>query len=160
MRKIGSLLLIGGVVLCAAVPGARADVLTCKQNAKDAYLACKAQCKSDFIDAKFTCRNVLPACGEACLAGRLRCFDNVELILDTGVVTGHCSTTTNRSCHVDGDCPTGENCVADSTLDNCSGGTDACQAAFLSTATNTCGATCTQGAHPACTCNGNQNCED
>ena len=40
---------------------------------------------SDFLDAKFTCRNVQPACGRACLAGRQACFDRVGEILDTGV---------------------------------------------------------------------------
>lgn len=160
MRRTGSMLVLGGAMLFGMALTARADVVTCKQDAKATYIACKDQCKSDFLDAKFTCRNVNPACGEACLAGRQQCFDNVELILDTGVVTGHCSTTTGHLCHVDTDCPTNETCVADSTLTNCSTGTDACQAAFLDTATNTCGATCAQGAHPGCTCNGNQACQD
>src|SRR5262249_659180 len=132
----------------------------CKDNAIAAYKDCKAQCKSDLVDAKFTCRNIPPACGEACLAGRQQCFDNVELILDTGVVTGHCSSTMTQTGHVDGDCPRNETCVADSTLDNCAGGTDACQAAFINTATTTCGATCSSDDHPVCTCGGNTNCQE
>lgn len=158
MRKIGALLVIGAVALGSAAFVARANAGVCKDNAIAAYRDCKSQCKSDFVDAKLTCRNVQPACGEACLAGRQQCFDNVEVILDTGVVSHHCSMSGSQ-CQVDGDCPVGETCVTD-TLANCSGGTDACQAAFLNTATNSCGATCTQGAHPACTCNGVQACQD
>jgi hypothetical protein len=136
MRRIGVLIVIGAAVLCSATFATRVDAGVCKDNAVAAYLDCKGQCKSDFVDAKLTCRNVQPACGEACLAGRQQCFDNVEVILDTGQVPGG------------------------GTLDNCSGGTDACKAAFLDTAANTCGATCTQGAHPSCTCNGDQTCQD
>lgn len=159
MRRIGVIVVGGSALLLVGASIARAD-LACRQTAKENYLACKSQCKSDFLDARFTCGNVQPACGEACLAGRQQCFDNVDLVLETGVVSGHCSMTSGDQCHLDGDCPTGETCVADSTLANCPGGTDACQAAFLATATNTCGATCSQDAHPACVCNGNQTCSD
>lgn len=57
---------------------------TCIQNAKASYKDCTAQCKDDFKSAKLTCRNILPACGLPCLAGRQACFDDVENILDTG----------------------------------------------------------------------------
>lgn len=69
---------------------------TCIQNAKSNYMDCKAQCKDDFQSAKLTCRNIPPACGLPCLAGRQACFDNVETILDTGLLPSGsvlCSTT-------------------------------------------------------------------
>jgi hypothetical protein len=126
MRKIGTILIISGAVMCSTMYVARANAdATCKQNATDSYLACAAQCKSDFIDAKLTCRNIQPACGEACLAGRQQCFDNVETIKETGQVPGG------------------------TTLDNCSGGTDACKAAFRQQASD-CGAPC----------NGDQTCQE
>src|SRR5262249_46469029 len=55
---------------------------------------------------KLICRNVSPECGLACLAGRHTCRDNVATILATGQL------------------PSG------GTLDNCSTGTDACDAAL------------------------------
>jgi hypothetical protein len=159
MRTIVSTFVIGCAVLWGSAAMVRAGA-ACKQNARDTYVACKSQCRSDFLDAKFTCRNVQPACGEACLAGRQQCFDTVDLILSTGVVTGHCSTTTTQACHVSDDCPTNETCSADSTLDQCANGTDACQTAFITTATTSCGATCSQGEHPVCGCAGNTACAE
>src|SRR5207245_2456559 len=111
-----------------------------KDAAKAEFNDCKAQSKSDFLDAKFTCRNVQPACGRACLAGRQSCFEGVHEILETGQVPGG------------------------TTLDNCSGGTDACNAAFTATATGDpgsggCGATC--GPHgQVCDCAGDTACND
>ena len=117
MRNIGTRLVISGAVLCSVMLAARVDAGVCVQNAKDNFLACKSQCKSDFVDAKLTCRNILPSCGEACLAGRQQCFDNVDAIKQTGQVPGG------------------------TTLDNCSGGTDACKAAFQA-AKQACGVPC------------------
>ncbi|MBI3767089.1 MAG: hypothetical protein HY271_01195 [Deltaproteobacteria bacterium] len=141
MKRIGAVLVISIAVLGSAVfaTHARADT-TCRMNAKAALLDCKSQCKSDFLDARFTCRNVLPSCGKACLAGRQQCFDNVEVIKDTGQVPGG------------------------TTLDNCSGGTDACKAAFTATATGApadggCGATCGPNGQN-CNCSGDLICED
>jgi hypothetical protein len=151
---------LSGVLVAAS---AHADMM-CRRNAKSAYKDCQAQCVSDFQDAKFECRNIQPACGEACLAGRQACMDAVEEILDTGVVQGHCSQTMSDPCLVDADCPSGESCVVDQTLANCSGGTDACNAAFTAQATGNpgsggCGATCgPQG--QVCSCHGDQTCQE
>src|SRR5436305_14936563 len=96
MRSFGAVLFLGSAVLLGtATLVSRADAGGCKGAAKATFADCKSQCKSDFLDQKFTCRNVQPACGRACLAGRQACFERVEEILDTGVVTGHCSTSLN-----------------------------------------------------------------
>ena len=85
MKRFG----VGVLVLAAAAAAvvssrfAAADS-TCIQNAKANFMDCKAQCKDDFQSAKLTCRNIPPACGLPCLAGRQACFDDVENILDTG----------------------------------------------------------------------------
>jgi hypothetical protein len=152
-------------VMCSILVAgaAHADVM-CKLNAKAAYKDCQAQCKSDFQDAKFTCRNIQPACGDACLAGRQACTDAVEQILDTGVVQGHCSVTGSDPCLSDSDCPNGETCVVDQTLANCTGGTNACNATFATQAEGApssggCGATCgPQG--QVCSCHGDTNCQN
>jgi hypothetical protein len=90
---------------------------TCLQNAKANFQSCASQCKSDLIAARLTCRNVDPACGAACLAGRQACLDNVQAILQTGQLPGG------------------------GTLANCSGGTDQCKANFQA-AKQACGAPC------------------
>jgi hypothetical protein len=164
MRSFGAVLFLSSAVLLGTVAlVSRADAGACKDAAKATFLDCKAQCKSDFLDQKFTCRNVQPACGRACLAGRQACFDRVEEILDTGVVSGHCSQTMNDPCRADADCPNGEQCVVDSSLTNCPTGTNACNAAFTATATGAppggCGATCgPQG--QVCSCHGDTTCQD
>jgi hypothetical protein len=125
MRKIGAAIIASGAVLFGVAFTAHADNATCTENAKAAYKDCTAQCKSDYIDARFTCRNIDPACGTACLAGRQQCFDTVEQIKDTGQVPGG------------------------GTLDNCSGGTNACAAALQQAKTD-CGVPC----------NGDTTCQD
>src|SRR5215510_280042 len=110
-------LVLASVLLLGSVGRAHADAL-CIASAKADYLACKAQCKDDFQSAKFACRGVQPDCGKACLAGRDGCFDDVNAILDTGVL------------------PSGGG-----NLDNCVGGTDKCKA-DLKTAKTGCGAPC------------------
>jgi hypothetical protein len=165
MRKVRAILVVSSAVLCSTmfIAPVNADLM-CKMNAKAAYKDCQAQCKSDFTDAKFVCRNIQPACGDACLAGRQACFDGVEEILDTGVVTGHCSVTMSDPCLIDAECPNAESCVADSTLANCTGGTNACNAVFTTQATGDpgsggCGATCgPQG--QVCSCHGDQACAE
>lgn len=125
MRGIGTVLVLSvAVLLGAGVSNARANA-TCILNAKATFRSCVSQCKSDFVDARLTCRNVQPACGEACLAGRQACLDNVNNILQTGQVPGG------------------------GTLANCSGGTDQCKATFQA-AKQTCGAPC-QPLDAACT---------
>jgi hypothetical protein len=125
MKRIGTMLFLSSAVLWTVALPAPARAGQCKDNATATYKDCKDQCKSDYLDAKFTCRNIDPACGTACLAGRQQCFDNVEQIKDTGQVPGG------------------------GTLDNCSGGTNACAAAFLQAKTD-CGAPC----------NGDTTCQD
>jgi len=118
MRRFGGVLALSAAMVLAGsgFSNARADA-TCVQNAKATFQACVSQCKSDFVDARLTCRNVQPACGEACLAGRQACLDNVNNILQTGQL------------------PDG------SPLANCTGGTDQCKATFQAT-TKACGAPC------------------
>ena len=104
---------VAGIAVAAA---ARAD-LACKLQAKDDYVACKQACKDDYRAAKLTCRNIDPACGTACLAGRQVCRDGYESILATGQLPGG------------------------GTLDNCAAGTDGCRAQLEIDKTG-CGAPC------------------
>jgi hypothetical protein len=117
---------LGAATVLAAAPSspAHADAV-CVHNAKATFRSCVSQCKSDFVDQRLTCRNVQPACGEACLAGRQACLDNVNSILQTGQLPDS------------------------STLANCSGGTDQCKATFQA-ARQACGAPC-QPSDAACT---------
>ncbi|HLY37970.1 MAG TPA: hypothetical protein VKU61_08040 [Candidatus Binatia bacterium] len=103
-------------LLAGDASSARADA-ACFHDARANFASCVSQCRSDFVAAKLTCRNVDPACGAACLAGRAQCRDNVDEILQTGQVPGG------------------------GTLANCSGGTDQCKAT-LQAAKQACGAPC------------------
>ncbi len=125
MRRFGDVLVLSAAMVLAGSgwSSARGDA-TCLLNAKATFRGCVSQCKSDFVAARLTCRNVQPACGEACLAGRQACLDNIEAILQTGQVPGG------------------------GTLTNCSGGTDQCTANFQ-TAKQACGAPC-QPSDTAC----------
>jgi len=118
MRELRSVLVLSAAMIVAGGrwSSVRADA-TCVQNAKATYRSCVSQCKADFVDARLTCRNVQPACGVACLAGRQACIDNVDNILQSGQL------------------PDG------STLANCTGGTDQCKANFRA-AKQACGAPC------------------
>jgi hypothetical protein len=104
------------LLVAVGVLNARADA-TCFQDAKGNYQSCVSQCRSDLVAARLGCRNVDPACGQACLAGRQQCLDGVQNILQTGLL------------------PDG------SSLANCTGGTDQCKAT-LQTARHACGAPC------------------
>jgi len=118
MRMFGGALVLSAAMVLAgsAWSSARADA-ACVLNARANFRSCVSQCKSDFVAARLTCRNVQPACGEACLAGRQACLDNVEAILKTGQLPGG------------------------GTLANCSSGTDQCKAIF-DAAKQACGAPC------------------
>jgi len=73
MRKLViGLLMVGGLFLSPGL--ARAD-LACILQAKDDFRGCRADCLDNYRDDKFRCRNVDPACGNACLAGRERCLE-------------------------------------------------------------------------------------
>ena len=74
MRRIVMALVVEGVFLAPAVAGAVVDP-ACFLQAKNDYVQCKSDCRDTFRDDKFRCRNVQPACGNACLAGRERCLD-------------------------------------------------------------------------------------
>ncbi len=118
MRTFRTLFLLSAATLLAAPgPSIAGTSGTCVPDAKDNFRSCRAQCRSDFIDARLTCRNIQPACGTACLAGRDACLENVQNILRTGQL------------------PDG------SPLANCTGGTDQCKAAFQA-AKQACGAPC------------------
>lgn len=118
MKIFGSAFLVGTamVLVAGGWSNAQADA-TCFQNARGDFQSCMSQCRSDFVAARLTCRNVQPACGQACLAGRQQCLDAAQNILETGQL------------------PDG------STLANCTGGTAQCKAAFA-TARQACGAPC------------------
>jgi hypothetical protein len=86
------------VASAAVLIGGRfaAATSTCMKNATANRAACKAQCDDDFQAAAFMCRNIDPACGLPCLAGRQACFDNVQNILAAGMLPDNsvlCSTT-------------------------------------------------------------------
>lgn len=105
--------------LCLAGSSALGDA-QCKQAARDEFGACKADCKEDYRSAKFICRNIDPACGLACRAGRQECMDVVDAALTTGQVPGG------------------------GTLADCDTGTDGCRQA-LDAAKAACGAPCAPG---------------
>lgn len=107
MRRIGLAVLLAGVTVCGAGGGAYA-MSACKMDAQQAFQDCKQSCRDDFTAAKLVCRNIDPVCGSACVDANRTCRQNVETILDTGQVP------TNPP----------------STLTNCSGGTEACDAAL------------------------------
>lgn len=97
-------------VLAAAamfVAGSAGAVNQCVTDARNAYKDCRQSCQDDFTAAKLTCRNIAPACGEACLQGRRTCTQGVQQILKTGQLPGG------------------------NTLANCASGTDGCDAALL-----------------------------
>ncbi len=119
MRSSRLALTVGALSLGLGVTSATGQTppLSCIGQAKADYAACRTQCKQDFVDARFGCRNVNPQCGEACLAGLEACLENVDNILQTGML------------------PDG------SDLPNCTGGTDQCKANFKAAKT-ACGAPC------------------
>ena len=90
MRRIVMGLVVGGFFLAPAVAGAVVDP-ACFLQAKNDYVQCKSDCRDTFRDDKFRCRNVQPACGNACLAGRERCLDPYLQVL-TDCVDG-CDAT-------------------------------------------------------------------
>jgi|SRR5215468_776672 len=110
-----AILLVTGLANGAAFADAE-----CRQAARDEFFACKADCKEEYRSAKLTCRNVDPACGLPCMAGRQACMDAVEAILSTGQLPGG------------------------GTLADCTAGTDGCKQA-LEDAKTGCGAPCAPG---------------
>jgi len=96
---------LAGVVMCVA--GSAGAINQCVNDARQAYKDCRQSCQDDFTAARLTCRNIAPACGEACLQGRQTCVAGVEQILQTGQLPGG------------------------NTLENCASGTNGCDAALL-----------------------------
>jgi hypothetical protein len=95
MRRLGFAVVLSGAMLLAARSSAPA-LSQCVKDAQANHVACVAQCQDDFSSARLLCRNIDPACGLPCLAGRQACFDNVETIKSTGILPGGsvlCSTT-------------------------------------------------------------------
>jgi hypothetical protein len=78
----------------------------CQMKAREHFISCMGQCRETVTAERLACRNVDPTCGEACLAGRQACLDQVQTILTSGAL------------------PDGTDVA------NCSGGTDACKATF------------------------------
>jgi len=117
MRRTGWILSAAlATMLSGLAPAALADS-ECRQQAAADFRSCKAECKSDYREDKFTCRGIDPACGLACLTGRMVCRDAIDAALATGQVPGG------------------------GTLTDCATGTDGCKAA-LQTAKDGCGAPC------------------
>ncbi len=118
MRTRRSVLLVVGAVLLfagkvtAQSPTPTPSVGQCIQSARQNNQDCKSQCDDDFITAKFICQGIPPACGIPCLAGFAACRQQVENILDTGQAPNP----------TPGGPPI--------PLDNCSGGTNACDQTF------------------------------
>ena len=91
MRSIlMGLVMAGGLVLSPGIGRAVVDP-QCILQARDDFLTCKGECRTTFRDDKFRCRNVDPACGGACLAGRQTCLDPYQSVL-TDCVDG-CKAT-------------------------------------------------------------------
>jgi|SRR5215831_1196471 len=110
-----SIAMLLGMALASGAAFADAQ---CRQTARDEFFACKADCKEAYQSAKLTCRNVDPACGLPCMAGRQACMDAVDAILATGQLPG------------------GGTLAAD-----CTTGTDGCMQALADAKTG-CGAPC------------------
>ena len=73
----------------------------CLAQAKQNFLGCRQQCSDDYQDDKFRCRNVDPACGNACLAGREVCLEPIRAVLE-GCLDGCRATLRNtkqNTCH-------------------------------------------------------------
>ncbi|MGD0946985.1 MAG: hypothetical protein ABSA52_06110 [Candidatus Binatia bacterium] len=118
MQKLTRGLLIVSVMVVTAHRSATAAPNACVMAARQTFQACQSQCRDDFVSASLVCRNIDPACGTACLAGRQACFDSADQILSSGKL------------------PDGSDLAT-----NCIGGTDACKAVFVQ-AKQTCGAPC------------------
>lgn len=104
-RLLGTFVLLGAVSL--ATNGVVHAANPCVKDAHGVYKECKQSCRDDYVSARLVCRGVDPVCGTACVSARHACAAQVKQILETGQL------------------PDG------STLANCSGGTDACDAALL-----------------------------
>jgi hypothetical protein len=119
MRKIMTALVAGGLFLVP--PSAGADE-TCILQAKTDYQACRAECRDTLRDDKFRCRNVDPACGTACLAGRETCLDPYLQVL-TDCIDG-CRATLDQGrqdCAQQCGCTLGSGCQT-----NCCNATNQC----------------------------------
>jgi hypothetical protein len=115
MRRIVMGLVVGGFFLAPHVARATVDP-ACILRAKNDYLQCKSDCQSTFRDDKFRCRNVQPACGNACLAGREACLEPYDQVL-TDCING-CDSTLQQGKQ---DCASGCGCnvPGPSCTDNC-----------------------------------------
>ena len=115
MRSFG----LGFMMALACVGGsaviAQADP-ACLAQAKENFKGCRAQCSDDYKDDKFRCRNVDPACGNACLAGREVCLEPINSILDT-CLEGCKSTLQGAKNDCGAPCAPGDT-VCDGCVDN------------------------------------------
>ena len=75
---LGGMILVGGAALAHASVDP-ACILQARADAKECRTGCGDQLRID----KDACRNVDHACGEACRAGRARCVEPFEEILQT-----------------------------------------------------------------------------
>src|SRR5947207_2386790 len=109
MRTIAMALMAGGVFLSPGV--ARAVDPACILQAKSDYVACKTDCRDNLRDDKFRCRNVDPACGNACLAGRERCLEPYLAVLTDCIDGCHATLQQGKAdCAQQCGCTLGPNC--------------------------------------------------
>jgi hypothetical protein len=118
MRGSGLGILLAVVCVGGTAVIAQAD-LACLVQAKANFKGCRTQCSDDYKDDKFRCRNILPACGNACLAGREVCLEPINDTLDTCLAG--CKTTLQQNklshCNVPPPCAPGDT-VCDGCVDN------------------------------------------
>ena len=83
MQKLRVVRTVAALAVLATAGGGRAETDPgCKLSALEEKRACVAACREDFRTAVFRCKNVDPVCGNACLAGRERCLEPYNAILD------------------------------------------------------------------------------
>ena len=101
MRVSGLGLLVAVMWIGGTAAVSHADPV-CIAQSKATFKDCRQQCADNYKDDKFRCRDVDPACGNACLAGREVCLEPINDILDT-CLEGCKATlvqTKQDNCHV------------------------------------------------------------
>jgi hypothetical protein len=113
MRGFGLEVLLAVVCVGGTAAIAHADA-ACLAQSKETFKACRQQCADDYKDDKFRCRNVDPACGNACLAGREVCLEPINDTLDACL--DGCKATLQQTKQDDCHAPCA---VGDTVCDSC-----------------------------------------